>query len=339
MFARYRRRKADSRLLLVGDYRGTSVHTRLRERVPFLGLSLVDDVVFTGTWSRRPPGLLRGFGRFLCLSEHEGFCVPCRGHGSSLPGWPTTRARSGRRCAARACCSRGRTRRSGGSVWAAARGRHAAPVGAVDTHGARWGSSAHGLRGLCSRCSLPALTRREDRPVGARAAPRGRDRRQRAAQCGMPSGAGATRPTSTRCSSTRTSGATAGTGRSGVRAGRGRRWSPSLRASLAAHRGLARAPRRARAAAPNITPPEFFLTATPEMVRICALGREEWKAAARGGGPGPGRQRVQPPRAGEAGSAHRRVAILLDFERYRETPAPRSRPGCGRPHQPGFVAA
>lgn len=78
VFAHYRRRQPESRLLLVGDYRGHErYYTRLRERVLSLGLSLADDVVFTGHVEH--DDLLACYAAanvFLCLSEHEGFCVP-----------------------------------------------------------------------------------------------------------------------------------------------------------------------------------------------------------------------------------------------------------------------
>ena len=76
VFAAYQRYvNPVSRLLLVGDYRG---HERYLERL----LEMVDDlrlseVVFTGQVDDDD---LYGFYRladlFLCLSEHEGFCVP-----------------------------------------------------------------------------------------------------------------------------------------------------------------------------------------------------------------------------------------------------------------------
>jgi glycosyltransferase involved in cell wall biosynthesis len=64
-----------SRLLLVGDHRG---HERYYERLQELVRELrVDEVVFTGHVDDRD---LRAYYRvghvFLCLSEHEGFCVP-----------------------------------------------------------------------------------------------------------------------------------------------------------------------------------------------------------------------------------------------------------------------
>jgi glycosyltransferase involved in cell wall biosynthesis len=64
-----------SRLLLVGDYRG---HERYLERL----LDMVDDlrldeVVFTGQVDDDDLyGYYRVADLFLCLSEHEGFCVP-----------------------------------------------------------------------------------------------------------------------------------------------------------------------------------------------------------------------------------------------------------------------
>ena len=77
-FAAYRRRDPRSRLLLVGDYRGHErYYARLRERAAALGLSLGDDVVFTGHVEH--DDLLACYAVahvFLCLSEHEGYCVP-----------------------------------------------------------------------------------------------------------------------------------------------------------------------------------------------------------------------------------------------------------------------
>jgi glycosyltransferase involved in cell wall biosynthesis len=64
-----------SRLLLVGDYRGHERYfQRLLEMVDYLRL---DEVVFTGQVD--DDDLLacyRAADLFLCLSEHEGFCVP-----------------------------------------------------------------------------------------------------------------------------------------------------------------------------------------------------------------------------------------------------------------------
>jgi glycosyltransferase involved in cell wall biosynthesis len=78
VFAFYRRRDPRSRLLLVGDYRGhEGYYGRLRERAAALGLSLSEDVLFTGHLEH--DDLLACYAAadaFLCLSEHEGFCVP-----------------------------------------------------------------------------------------------------------------------------------------------------------------------------------------------------------------------------------------------------------------------
>jgi glycosyltransferase involved in cell wall biosynthesis len=77
-FAAYKRRVPKSRLLLVGDYRGHErYYARLRERALALGLSLGEEVVFTGHVEH--DDLLACYAAahlFLCLSEHEGFCVP-----------------------------------------------------------------------------------------------------------------------------------------------------------------------------------------------------------------------------------------------------------------------
>ena len=77
-YAFYRQRDPRSRLLLVGDYRGHErYYARLRERALLLGLSLGEDVVFTGHVEH--DDLLACYAAshlFLCLSEHEGFCVP-----------------------------------------------------------------------------------------------------------------------------------------------------------------------------------------------------------------------------------------------------------------------
>jgi glycosyltransferase involved in cell wall biosynthesis len=76
VFAAYQRYvNPVSRLLLVGDYRG---HERYLERL----LDMVDDlrldeVVFTGQVDDDDLyGYYRLADLFLCLSEHEGFCVP-----------------------------------------------------------------------------------------------------------------------------------------------------------------------------------------------------------------------------------------------------------------------
>jgi glycosyltransferase involved in cell wall biosynthesis len=64
-----------SRLLLVGDHRG---HERYYERLQELVRELrVDEVVFTGHVDDRDLRAYYGLAHaFLCLSEHEGFCVP-----------------------------------------------------------------------------------------------------------------------------------------------------------------------------------------------------------------------------------------------------------------------
>jgi glycosyltransferase involved in cell wall biosynthesis len=75
-FACYQRMfNPESRLLLVGDYRGQERYlTVLQQLTRRLGVS---DVVFTGHVEQDE--LLAYYGladAFLCLSEHEGFCVP-----------------------------------------------------------------------------------------------------------------------------------------------------------------------------------------------------------------------------------------------------------------------
>jgi len=64
-----------SRLLLVGDHRGFEGYlARLQDRVRELGL---DEVVFTGQVDDDELYAYYGLADvFLCLSEHEGFCVP-----------------------------------------------------------------------------------------------------------------------------------------------------------------------------------------------------------------------------------------------------------------------
>ena len=76
VFAVYQRYvEPESRLLLVGDYRGHERYfDRLVERVKALGLT---EVVFTGHVDQ--DDLLACYSAahvFLCLSEHEGYCVP-----------------------------------------------------------------------------------------------------------------------------------------------------------------------------------------------------------------------------------------------------------------------
>jgi glycosyltransferase involved in cell wall biosynthesis len=75
-FALYQRHlHARSRLLLVGDYRGHERYfDRLQEMVRALG---VQEVVFTGHVD--DDDLRAAYAAadlFLCLSEHEGYCVP-----------------------------------------------------------------------------------------------------------------------------------------------------------------------------------------------------------------------------------------------------------------------
>jgi L-malate glycosyltransferase len=76
VFALYQRHlEPRSRLLLVGDYRGHErYYDRLRERVRRLG---ADEVVFTGHVDDDDLRAYYSAGDvFLCLSEHEGYCVP-----------------------------------------------------------------------------------------------------------------------------------------------------------------------------------------------------------------------------------------------------------------------
>ena len=75
VFALFQRARPDSRLLLVGDYRGHErYYARLLERVRELGAS---EVVFTGHVDDDDLRALYAVSHlFLCLSEHEGFCVP-----------------------------------------------------------------------------------------------------------------------------------------------------------------------------------------------------------------------------------------------------------------------
>lgn len=76
VFALYQRRlQPRSRLLLVGDYRGHERYfDRLRELVEELG---VEEVVFTGHVDDDDlRACYAAADLFLCLSEHEGYCVP-----------------------------------------------------------------------------------------------------------------------------------------------------------------------------------------------------------------------------------------------------------------------
>ena len=76
VFACYQRyHQPHSRLLLVGDHRGyEKYYDRLQEMVGTLGL---EEVVFTGHVDDDDLVAYYRLARlFLCLSEHEGFCVP-----------------------------------------------------------------------------------------------------------------------------------------------------------------------------------------------------------------------------------------------------------------------
>jgi len=76
VFALYQRHlEPRSRLLLVGDYRGHErYYDRLQERVRRLG---TDEVIFTGHVDDDDLHAYYAQGDvFLCLSEHEGYCVP-----------------------------------------------------------------------------------------------------------------------------------------------------------------------------------------------------------------------------------------------------------------------
>jgi glycosyltransferase involved in cell wall biosynthesis len=76
VFALYQRHvEPRSRLLLVGDHRGHErYYDRLQERVRRLG---ADEVVFTGHVDDDDLRAYYSAGDvFLCLSEHEGYCVP-----------------------------------------------------------------------------------------------------------------------------------------------------------------------------------------------------------------------------------------------------------------------
>jgi len=76
VFAAYQRYvNPVSRLLLVGDYRG---HERYLERLlDFVDDLRLDEVVFTGQVDDDDLyGYYRVADLYLCLSEHEGFCVP-----------------------------------------------------------------------------------------------------------------------------------------------------------------------------------------------------------------------------------------------------------------------
>ncbi len=72
----YRKLNPDSRLILVGSYTGMeNYYERLVKYAEILGIS--DDVVFTG--HIKFPEILayyRTAHAFVCMSQHEGFCVP-----------------------------------------------------------------------------------------------------------------------------------------------------------------------------------------------------------------------------------------------------------------------
>ncbi len=73
----------------------------------------------------------------------------------------------------------------------------------------------------------------------------------------------------------------------------------------------------------NITPPEFFVGYDPEMVRICALGREELRTLAGHVDLGLGDSEFNRQELEKDGFPHTGVLpIYLDFERYREPPNP-----------------
>ena len=72
----YKKRDPEARLILVGSYKGMeNYYERLQKYAAALGLS--DSVVFTG--HIKFPEILayyRTATAFVCMSEHEGFCVP-----------------------------------------------------------------------------------------------------------------------------------------------------------------------------------------------------------------------------------------------------------------------
>ncbi|MDE6102076.1 MAG: glycosyltransferase, partial [Ruminococcus sp.] len=71
----YKKTNPDSRLILVGSYAGMeNYYERLETYVKALGLS---DVIFTGHVKfSEILAYYRIADVFLCMSEHEGFCVP-----------------------------------------------------------------------------------------------------------------------------------------------------------------------------------------------------------------------------------------------------------------------
>jgi glycosyltransferase involved in cell wall biosynthesis len=89
-----------------------------------------------------------------------------------------------------------------------------------------------------------------------------------------------------------------------------------LTAALRAHRG------RRVMLHHNITPPEFFLGYDAEMVRICAIGREEWRQLRGEVDLALADSEWSRRELEKAGFARTGVLpIFLDFARYREAPA------------------
>ncbi|HEX6739580.1 MAG TPA: glycosyltransferase family 4 protein [Vicinamibacteria bacterium] len=73
----------------------------------------------------------------------------------------------------------------------------------------------------------------------------------------------------------------------------------------------------------NITPPGFFVGYDDEMVRICALGRQEWRGLAGQVDLALADSEFNRQELEAAGFARTGVLpIFLDFARYRETPSP-----------------
>jgi glycosyltransferase involved in cell wall biosynthesis len=90
-----------------------------------------------------------------------------------------------------------------------------------------------------------------------------------------------------------------------------------LSAALEAHRG------KRVLLHHNITPPAFFLGHDPEMVRICAIGQEEFRRLAPHVDLGLADSEFNRRELEEAGFARTGVLpIYLDFARYREPPDP-----------------
>ena len=295
---------------------------------------------------RRPRGLLpRSSHLFLCLSEHEGFCVPLQE--AMLFGLPVIAYDAG---AVR------ETLRGGGILLSDKRPEVVAEL--VDRRAARRRACArrcfdrqaraiardplHRLRrpapGPPRRRSWALCARRHaHRPVGARAASRRRHRRLGPPHARRLPGAGATRPTSTPSSWTQD---LEGDGRPLLRVAPGRprrRGHPALRAALAPDRRLARAP-----GPPRPAPPQHHAARV-----LRRLGRRRWRASARSAGEELAtlaghvdlgladsefnRRELEAlgfPRTGV-------LPIYLDFARYREAPNPVLRAAARRrPHQP-----